>query len=484
MIYFAAAELAPFAKVGGLADVVGSLPKALAHLGIETTILFPHYADLNLEGAEVVSTDEVLLVPIGDGTQTVTLSKTMLPGSSVPVLLFGHDAWIGNGGTYASAPLPDLPKVDPNLPRFALFSAAVAKYVAEHAKPGTILHAHDWHVAASIPILKNAYGTAHVSTLLTIHNLAYQGGTGFAAARTVFGDDLLKTLPKEALLGEEPHKWYNLLLAGILTADWVSTVSPSYRNEILTPEYGEKLEWALAQRDDRLVGILNGVDTQGWDPATDPKIAAPYDVDTLQKKQQNKAKLQEELSLPVDADAPLFGMVSRLAEQKGFAIFLPAIPEMLAAVPGLQLAFLATGDPQYAADLKALEERFPDRVAFHDRFDEHLAHQIYAGSDAFFIPSRFEPCGLGQLFAMRYGTLPIARSTGGLKDTVTNGETGFRFDTYTSEALLEVVQRAAEVFRNDPTTWNAMVKNAMAYDSTWSASAELYQRLYQAMVSS
>jgi starch synthase len=315
-VYFAAAELAPFAKVGGLADVVGSLPKALHDRGVEATVLFPYYAGLNLEGAEVEETGETLEIAIAGGTQTVTLAKTTLPGSSVPVLLFGHDAWIGNGGTYASVPPAEFPNVHPDLPRFALFSAAIAKYVAEHAEPGTILHAHDWHVAASIPILKNAYGTAHISTLLTIHNLAYQGGTGFASARTVFGDDLLRAFPKESLLGEEPHMWYNLLLAGILSADWVSTVSPTYRNEILTPEYGERLGWALAQRDDRLVGILNGIDTEGWNPETDKFVEVHYSAeDALEKKRENKVRLQRTVGLPENPDAFLVGMVSRISEQ-------------------------------------------------------------------------------------------------------------------------------------------------------------------------
>ena len=483
-VYFAAAELAPFAKVGGLGDVVGSLPKALKALGTDVTILFPHYADLQLEGAKITKTNETIRVKLGKRTEEIIISQTTLPGSSVPVLLFGHDAWIGNGGVYAKTPVVDFPNINPELPRFALFSIAVAEYVAGHEEPDTILHAHDWHLGLATALLGGELKSAHVTTLHTIHNLAYQLGYGIDWMQEVVGDEILHKLPKEAVMQGTSTEWFNFLLAAILTADWVSTVSPSYRNEILTDEYSAGLTRITTRREDRLVGIVNGIDTARWNPEDDPLIKAHYSLKDPSGKRDAKRLLQKAVSLPENPSAPLFAMVTRLSEQKGFDIFNPAIPEMLESVEGLQLVVLATGDPQYSADLKAAEERYPNRFAFVERFDEGLAHEIYAGADAFFMPSRFEPCGLGQLFAMRYGTLPIARSTGGLKDTVTDGETGFRFDDYTSEALVGSVTRAATVYRDDPDAWAAMIKNAMAYDSSWDASAKEYVKLYERLVSS
>lgn len=479
-IYFAAAEVAPFAKVGGLADVAGSLPKGLADIGIASTVLMPHYASIDDAKWGITDTGEAMEIETGAGTQHVSIARTTLPDSDVEVLLFGHPEWIGNGGVYADAPTVDLPDVEPNLPRFALFSLAAAKYAAENAETGDIFHAHDWHTGIATALMKSVYASGNLTTLHTIHNLAYQGGYGIEPVRKVLGDDLIKQLPKEAILPGGTD-WLNCLLAGILTADWVSTVSPTYRNEILTEEYGVGVETYLQQREANLVGIVNGIDTVRWDPETDPSLEKTYGADELEVKAENKELLQKELGLPQDRGALMLGMVSRIAEQKGFDILDPAMPQILEDLENVQFVMLGTGDPQYTEDLKALEVRFPNKMVFVNRFDEDLAHRIYAASDAFYMPSRFEPCGLGQLFAMRYGTLPIARATGGLKDTVITNETGFVFDDYTPEGVLAATQETARVFNEDRELWETMVRNAMKRDSSWDASAEEYQKLYQRM---
>lgn len=480
-IFFAAAEVAPFAKVGGLGDVAGSLPKGLLNLGLESVILMPNYASIDTEKFGITLSDETLSIDMGGGTQTVSISHATLPGSAVPVVLFGHDEWIGNGGIYPESPIANMPDIDPSLPRFALFSVAVAAYVNQHAEPGDILHAHDSHTGIATALMRTTYATPGVKTLHTIHNLAYQGGYGIEPVREVLGDDLVKQLPKEAVLVGTGTDWLNLLLAGILTADWVSTVSPTYRNEILTKEYGEGVEAILQSREANLVGIVNGIDTIRWDPATDESLEKTYDKSTIEVKGENKKLLQAELSMPQDDSLFMVGMVTRLAEQKGFDILNPALPVMLEDMPHMQFVILGTGDPQYTEDLKALESRFPTSMVFIDRFDEDLAHRIYAASDAFYMPSRFEPCGLGQLFAMRYGTLPIARATGGLKDTVIAGKTGFVFDAYTPEGVTEATKEAAKVFTEDREAWDQMVNNAFERDSSWDASAKEYQKLYRRM---
>jgi starch synthase len=398
----------------------------------------------------------------------------------VPVLLFEHNDWIGNGGVYAETAIPDLPGVEPNLPRFALFSLAAAQYVAEHADEDSIFHCHDWHLAAAIPFLKNHFGAPNIKTLFTIHNLAYQGGYGFEQVKQVLGDELIRALPKESLLMGN-SAWYNLMLSAILTSDWVSTVSQTYRNEILTPEYGADLETFLQAREDRLVGIVNGIDTERWDPETDPSLEKTYGPDSLEVKAESKKLLQKELGLPVNENAFMVGMVSRIAEQKGYDILDPALPVLLEDLPDMQFVMLGTGDPQATEDLKAAESRFPTAMVFVNKFDEDLAHRIYAASDTFYMPSRYEPCGLGQLFAMRYGTLPIARATGGLKDTVIAGKTGFVFDAYTPEGVIEATKEAAKVFAEDKGKWSEMIGYAIERDSSWDASAALYLDLYRRM---
>lgn len=480
-VYFAAAEVAPFAKVGGLADVAGSLPINLTNLGTNTEVLMPLYASIDRGAFGIKKTGEVLDVAIGDGTQSVKLYSSTLPNSKVTVTFFAHKEWIGNGGIYAEGAIESLPDIEPNLPRFALFSAAVAQYVNAHAEPGDILHAHDWHTGLATALLHGAFTTPGLTTLHTIHNLAYQGGYGIGAAQDVLGSKLLHALPKEAILPGAGSDWLNCLLAGILTADWVSTVSPTYRNEILTKEYGSGVETFLQRREDRLVGIVNGIDVVRWNPETDPSLEKTYSGASIDVKAENKELLQQELGLGGNKDTFVLGMVSRIAEQKGFDILDEALPTILQDIQNVQFIMLGTGDPQYTADLKALESRFPTSMVFIDRFDEDLAHRIYAASDAFYMPSRFEPCGLGQLFAMRYGTLPIARATGGLKDTVIAGKTGFIFDAYTAEGVAEATKEAARVFVEDRATWDTMVQNALDRDSSWDASAEKYIKLYKQM---
>ena len=480
-VFFAAAEMTPFAKVGGLADVTGSLPKALKKIGVDVTVLFPKYATIDEKRFGLAPMGEAVRVRLDGKEENLPLWKGALPESDVPVVFFEHPARISNGGIYGEAGV--FPEgINGELERFGLFSAAVAEYVAQQQEP-PLLHCHDWHVALSIPILKKLHQSP-VKTLLTIHNLAYQGVFPRHMVAQSLGEQIAAAIPQEAFVGNN-KELANFFASGILATDWASTVSPTYRDEILTPEGGAGLDWTLREKQNRFMGILNGIDTETWNPKTDHFIAAQYTKTSIAKKTENKKAPQTALGLPENTESLLCGMVSRLTEQKGFDILLPALADILAQNKNIQFAFLATGDPRYAQTLKKLAQQSPQHVVFVDRFDEKIAHQIYAGSDAFLMPSRFEPCGLGQMIAMRYGTLPIARATGGLKDTITDiakpDGTGFVFDAYTQEALTQTIMRAVSMFASQKEHWRVTVLRAMQKDFSWTESARHYKDLYESI---
>ena len=463
-VLFASAEVYPLAKVGGLGDVAGSLPKALRAVGHDVRLAMPRYQVIRETGEDVGP----LPITIGGSRHDARLRKTAIDG--VPVYLIDH------------APLFDRPKVyeyEDDGKRFAFFGKAILDLLPVANWWPDVIHVNDWHSALAAAFLPTTYaGDARyrqIRSVLTIHNLQHQG---------VFGRDLFEWtgLPPETWNpeGVEFYGHLNFLKAGIVYADRVNTVSPTYSKEIQTAEYGERLDGLLRSRAAKLSGILNGIDYDVWNPAKDPLLAKKYTKTTIEEKAKNKAALQREVRLAVNPKAPLIGIVSRVTGQKGFDILLPALPEVLDL--GVQVVLLGTGEKKYEEALAALASKIPSFVVAL-RYDEVLAHKIYAGADLFLMPSRFEPCGLGQIISLRYGTVPIVRATGGLADTVTditaNPRTGngFAFEAYTAEAFLDAVRRAVSFFRQRK-GWPSLQRRAMATDLSWRASADSYADLY------
>jgi starch synthase len=463
-VLFASAEVYPLAKVGGLGDVAGSLPKALRALGHDVRIVMPKYQVIREPGEDLGR----FPVAIGGSRHEARLRKIAVDG--VPVYLIDYPS------------LFDRPKVyeyEDDGKRFGFFGKAVLDLLPVANWWPDVIHVNDWHSALAAAFLRTSYrGDARylrVRTVLTVHNLQHQG---------LFGRDLFEWtgLPPDTWNAEgvEFYGQLNFLKAGIVYADRVNTVSPTYAKEIQTAEYGERLDGLLRSRAARLSGILNGIDYDVWNPAKDERIAQGYTETTIARKGANKQALQRELGLAVDSETPLMGIVSRVTAQKGFDILQDALPRILAL--GAQVVLLGTGERRYEEPLAALAARERSLVAAL-KYDEVLAHRIYAGSDFFLMPSRFEPCGLGQIISLRYGTVPIVRATGGLADTVTdvtaNPKTGngFVFEVYTADALFDAVQRASQAYRNRR-AWTSLRKRGMAADLSWSSSAKAYADLY------
>ncbi|HUG55492.1 MAG TPA: glycogen/starch synthase [Candidatus Limnocylindrales bacterium] len=462
-IVFAAAEVAPFAKVGGLADVAGSLPQALASLGHELTVYLPLHRTIDRARHGIPADGPVRSVPYG--AARVRIAYPSLTRDGVRFVFVESDRKIGREKVYG---MPDDDR------RYSLFCRAVAEDIAA-GPPPDIVHAHDWHAALLVPMVGRSQerlkGTA---TVFTIHNLAYQGRTADRILRLV-------GLPAERLPVEKPGEC-NPMARGIAAADIVSTVSERYAQEILAPEFGEGLQGLLGSRRDDLYGIVNGIDTTFFDPATDPHIAARYDAQDQSGKAASKEALQRESGLRVDAKAPLFGVIGRLVEQKGIDLLTAAAPALLGA--GGQLVVLGTGDASYEDKWRAFAQEHEQELSLTLGFDAALAQRIYAGADLFLMPSRFEPCGLGQLISLRYGTIPVVRAVGGLADTVRDLDrdpargNGFSFAEYTPAAFADAITRAIRAFRG-ATDWPAVRARAMREDHSWGASAARYVEMYR-----
>jgi starch synthase len=464
-ILFAAAEAMPLAKVGGLADVVGSLLQALSKLGHEVRLMLPLYGSIDRSSFPLAPAVDKFDIIIEGRRRKVALRLSSL-SDKVPLYMVENDRYFGGKAIYQG---------ERDLQRFLFFSRAVLASVPRLGWTPQIIHCHDWHTAP-IPLgLKQL--ALPCASVFTIHNLAYQGA---------FDQHLLT-----AGLSEEwqrtPQLPRNMMALGILHADVVTTVSQNYAQEILTPEYGEGLDPLLRQRKERLFGITNGIDYEEYDPATDPHLVANYDASSLGKKMLNKLALQGRANLPQDAEAPLIGMVSRLEEQKGFDLLKKVIDPLLGEI-GVQLVILGMGRKRYHDMLRRVRARYHTQAAILSAFADPLAHLIYAGCDMFLMPSRFEPCGLGQLIAMRYGTIPIVRHTGGLVDTVQDCSpdlergNGFVFVSYEPQALLEAVTRAIAAFKRRE-AWQKLMSRAMAIDSSWEAPAKKYEAIYHKALS-
>ncbi len=446
-ILYAAAEVDPFAKVGGLADVAASLPQRLRELGHDVRVVTPCHASA-LPAFHRAESRRTLSIGPASASHDVTIAT--LPGiGGVPVELVLDERYFGRENVYGEAD---------DLARYQAFCRAVFAMLRQEAWRPDILHLNDWHTAPLAFALRNlAWANPvlrGVASVFTIHNLRYRG----------------------------PDEFNDYLAQAIYYSDAVTTVSPTYAREILTPLYGEGLESLLTLRGDSLHGILNGLNFDHFNPRTDRALSHPFDLSCLEERQANRTALRGQLCLP-ETSGPLVAMVTRLTEQKGVDIVLQALPAMLAA--GAQLAVLGQGEPALAAELHRLEELHPNSVRLTARFDDEMARRIYAGADIFLMPSRYEPCGLGQLIAMRYGAVPIGRRTGGLADTIVDldehpeSATGFLFDEFSGFALTGAFERAVVAFR-DPATWTRLQQTGMSRDHSWRASAEQYVHAYVA----
>ena len=469
-VLFVTAELNPLAKVGGLADVAGALPKALFDQGIDVQAVLPLYDVIDRDAFDVEPTGESFTVAFGDVSETVSVYSATIPGSSVPIILLDNPTYLGNGGVYGSKTA--IAGTFKEIQRFAFYSFAIAEYVKQLEAQPEIIHCNDWHTAL-VPSVLKLRGLEKIRTIETIHTMGNQGPWNERELREFVGDgiDLSDDNDTDGVV--------RILVNGIKSADWVTTVSPTYAQEMLTPEYGAGVHEFLQKKQGRTAGILNGIDTEVFSPASDPDIVQQYTLKTLDQKKANKEALQRELKLP-QTDAVLYGLVSRLTiEQKGIDIILDSLPEL--AKLNAQFVFLGTGEEILEKRLREASEEYPNVAAKLD-FDAVLAQHIYAGSDAFLMPSRYEPCGLGQMIAMRYGTIPVVRDTGGLHDTVpphtSEDGRGFVFTDSTPAAFTKIIQTATDVYHNDHKRWMELVHNGMSTDFSWEASAREYIHLY------
>ncbi len=477
-VLHAAAELFPWVKTGGLGDVIAALPPALAALGVDVRLVLPGFSGF-LDAFEL---SEIARLRTPFAIERVRIALAALPGSGVRAYLIDHPPFYDRPGSpYAAPDGHDWPD---NHRRFALLGWAAAA-LAEGADPDwrpDILHAHDWH-AGLAPAYLRAAGMP-LPSVFTIHNLAYQGV--FPAA---LFPDLALPAGFFAIDGVEFYGGFSLLKAGIFYADRLTTVSPTYAEEIQTPVFGNGLDGLLRSRADRLTGILNGVDPQVWSPEHDALLPRPYGADdAIAGKAAAKATLQQRFGLDDEPAAPLFGGITRLTPQKGLDLLLAALPVLVES--GGRLALLGSGDADLEAGFAAAAAANPGRVGVVIGYDEALSHLIMAGADIVTVPSRFEPCGLTQLYALRYGALPLVRRTGGLADTVIDANavtladgsaTGFVFDEESPEALLEAAERAIALYA-DRASWQRLIRRAMSRDFSWTAAARQYQTLYRTLM--
>lgn len=473
-IVFASAECAPFVKTGGLGDVAGSLPAALVRAGAEVIVMVPKYATIKDEYKAQMEHFSDFYVSLGWRNEYCGLEK--LEHDGVTYMFIDNERYFARDYPYGFFDDGE---------RFAFFSKAITESL-QHLPEGfecDILHCNDWQTALAPVFLREFYQGLplydRVKTVFSIHNVAFQGQFSDTVMEDILG---VAHIPAAATQLRCDACSINYMLGALHYADAITTVSPTYAGEIQTPEFGEGLDGVLRERSYALQGILNGIDVAGFDPATDKRIAANYTVDDRSGKAVCKAKLQEELGLEVRDDRPLMVMVTRLTRQKGMDLVMYALDRILAG--GVQVAVLGTGDRDYEDGLRYFQDKYPGTMAARIEFDPALSQRMYAAADMFLMPSKFEPCGLSQIIAMRYGTLPIVRETGGLKDTVqpynefTGEGTGFSFTNFNGDEMGDAVFRAARLFWDNREAWNQLVTQAMSQDFSWTRSADKYLDLY------
>lgn len=469
-ILFTASECASFAKAGGLADVVGSLPKSLKKIGADVSVLIPFYGIIPLEKRELKLILKENKILFNGKEEKFNLWQTHLPESNVPLFLIEHTDYFRDG-IYPESDASSGGST--NEARRFLFLSLAAVEIARTMK-FDILHCHDWHTAF-IPSLLKSKGLK-IKTLITIHNLAYQG---------IFSGEIVNDL-----LGTSYSQEVNCLKLGILNADFVSTVSPSYAQEILTPQYGFGLEESLQTRRKNLTGIVNGLDESHFNPKNDPLIKKGYAWENINEKSSNKIYLQKKCFKKANPEIPVLGIVSRLAEQKGIDLIMEIFPDLMKK--NIQFILLGVGMTTYESFFREAARDFPEKFWIKIAFDEKLAHEIYAGADIFLMPSFFEPCGLGQQIAMKYGTVPVARATGGIKDTVTpikitEGKaegTGVLFQNYSADDFLRSIESALALYNERKDIWKQVQENGMKQDLSWNQSSKKYKSLYRKILKS
>lgn len=476
-VWFLASEVVPFAKTGGLADVAGSLPASLKDLGVDVSVGLPFYRVTKNGNHKTEEVLNGLEVPLGKAKLRGDVLKTSTQ-DGIPVYLFSQKDFFDRSGLYGTAQ-GDYPD---NFERFTCFSRAALLFAKETGLRFDVVHCHDWQTGLIPAYLKTPYRTdpffSDVASVITVHNLGYQG---------VFPAEKLPTsgLPASEFRPEGVEYWgkISLLKAGIVYSDAITTVSPRYSQEIQTPEFGLGMEGIFQKRSADLYGILNGADYDTWDPAIDPHIKAGYTFSDKKNKKECKADLVNELGLDRRfVDRPVLGMISRLVAQKGCDLLVQIAQDIVQLDAGLVI--LGAGEEAYQKFLVKLGKEYPDSMAVRIGFDETLAHRIMAGADMLLVPSRYEPCGLTQIYALRYGTVPIVRATGGLDDTIEqfapdSGQgTGFKFVDYEAKAFLEKIQEAVALFE-DNTMWMRLVTNGMKCDFSWERSAREYVSLYE-----
>ncbi|MFJ8265521.1 glycogen synthase GlgA [Peribacillus asahii] len=472
-VLFAASECAPYIKTGGLGDVIGALPKALKKQQIGVSVVLPKFEDLPFKYKQQLTYMTSIEVPVGWRKQFCGVEK--LVDNGINYYFLDNEYYFKRHGSYGYFDDGE---------RFAFFSRAVLEALPYLEEKPDIIHCHDWQTGPISVLLKSHFSNhpfyRNVKTVFTIHNLRYQG---------VFPKSVLSELLdlSELYFHMDALEFYgnvSYLKAGLAFSDYLTTVSPSYAGEIQTGYYGEQLDGFLRKRSNLLQGIINGVDYEVYNPRLDSSLFKPYT--TYAGKMENKRKLQEDLHLPVNDEIPVISMVTRLVEQKGIDLVLRVFHEMMSQ--HVQLVILGTGDAYYESALRDLAAQYPDKVSVQTYFDEQLSRRIYAGSDLFLMPSQFEPCGIGQLIALRYGTLPIVRETGGLRDTVipynefTNEGNGFSFTNYNAHDMLYTIERAVGLYRFQPKKWQNLAERAMRFDYSWDASSKAYIELYESLV--
>lgn len=481
-IVFASSEVVPFSKTGGLADVSGALPIALEKLGANCTVFTPAYKEALTCGQDIQPTEIHFEVPLGDRLVSGRLLKSNLPGSTVPVYLVDQPDFFDRDGLYGNSD-GDHPDNDQ---RFIFFSRAVLQCIKLLKIPCDVVHANDWQTGLIPALLANEFQAQKyyqsMTSLFTIHNMAYQGWFG-RETMNLTGLDW-KLFNWQQL---ECHGQINMLKAGLIFADWASTVSPTYSQEIQSEPLGCGMSGVLTERKESLSGIINGIDQSAWDPENDPHLWKPYGKANWKAgKKYNKEKLQALAGLPVSSHTPVIGSVGRLVEQKGWDLVIDILPKWLESKE-VQWIILGTGDPVIESKLRGLSELYPSKISLLCEFSNKLAHRIEAGSDIFLMPSKYEPCGLNQFYSLRYGSVPVVRETGGLADSVTDfsaaggdgSANGFSFLGLDASQLNDTLARAMSLWNDDPAAWNTLVETGMTQDWSWSNSAEKYMQLYR-----
>ncbi len=479
-VLFVAAEAVPFAKTGGLGDVIGSLPKELKQQGIDVRVILPNYQDIPEKYKKQMVFKSNFLVQVGWRQKYCGVLELDYKG--ITFYFIDNEDYFKRYGFYG---------YDDDAERFGFFCRAVLESLNKIDFIPDVLHCHDWHTGMVSVMLDAHYRQLseyeHIKTLFTIHNLRYQG----VFSKEILHDILSLDWKYFHHEGVEFHNAVNFMKAGIAYSDMVSTVSCTYAQEIQEPYFGEQLDGFLRKRQEKLVGIINGIDYDNYNPATDKKICSHYDINSLEKKAENKLQLQKKLGLAVNENAPIIAIVSRLVGPKGMDLIERRILDLIKYTTmdnhEGQLVILGTGEAKYENLFKYIAWQYPGKVATKIMFDDVLARQIYAGADLFLMPSLYEPCGIGQLIAMRYGCLPIVRKTGGLQDTVQsyNKEdgtgNGFTFANYNAHEMSDTINEAVKIFHNKE-EWIKIVKNAMNSDYSWRESAKQYQEIYKQMI--